>query len=126
MTYHLPTRRDLLPLVRAAGLAAVDAVPYAEREFAAYARTREGAQFSRWQDAWNAFTRASADTIGYIDVTYPVCPECEGRGYSTASGSLVWAATHGRVPGTCRECDGRGHLHSLRILASVASESASV
>lgn len=62
----------LLPHVDQADLSEV------RRAFASSYQARVGG-YTTWQEAWNAWTRASPGRPGEISYTPILCPECRGR-----------------------------------------------
>lgn len=67
-------------------------------------------QYACWQQAWNAWTRATPARPGLVDLTM-LCPECRGRMFSTRS------LARGVPGGICGRCNGqrRVHLRSIAI-----------
>lgn len=75
-------------------------------EFARYLTSREGRSHATWQDAWNAWTRATPTRPGSIDYTPLCCGDCKGRRFSARNLSRNLTRTGSAT--MCGECRGSG------------------
>jgi hypothetical protein len=72
------------------------------REFASWVARQK--PFDTWQDAWNAWTRATQQRPGRVDM-WIRCSTCKGRRYALRHGAMR----------PCWTCTGRGREHIYTI-----------
>ncbi|WP_347956247.1 hypothetical protein [Gordonia aichiensis] len=53
---------------------------------------RQRASYSSWQQAWNAWTRATERHPGRVEFTRTHCPNCHGRRYDAAADTCATPA----------------------------------